>query len=219
VSEYRHMQKGFVSTSANVETMAGLAVSEVDFHLFLPVHQLTMFSQGSKLANATGAYRNVASTHLGTLHAATEALTEQGTREDRPTGTTPRKRTWDYVDKWKLTESREDVLRAWREQGISSSETFPAEHPPPEEDDGMDEDMDMKLTEAESPVEVENMPVAGSPDPASSPSSSDSTLSILKAPLPLQLRKASGQRTGIPSLGTLMDSRNVYTTRSSRRAR
>jgi kinesin family member 11 len=162
----------------------------------------------------------VASSHLATLHTATEALTEQGTREDRPTGTTPRKRTWDYVDKWKLTESREDVLRVWREQGTSNIRAFLAEHLPlPEEDDGIGEDMDTKLTEAEF-VEPENMPVVGSPDLASSPSSAtDSTISILQVAAPLRPKKVSGQRTGIPSLGTLTDSRNVYTTRVSRRAR
>lgn len=204
LSEYRHMQRGFALTSANIETMGGLAVSE-----------------SSKLANATETYQNVASNHLGTLQAATKALTEQGTQEDSPTGTTPRKRTWDYVDKWKLTERRDDVLRAWREQGTSNigRETFLAEHLPlPEGDDGMDEDMDMKITEIECPVEPENI-LTGSPGAPSSLSSSDSSLSILKVAPPLQLKKVAGPKTGNPLLGTLTDSRNVYTTRRSRRAR
>jgi kinesin family protein 11 len=158
---------------------------------------------------------------MGILHSATEALTEQGTREDRPTGTTPRKRTWDYADTWSLTKSREDVLRAWRDQGTSKigSETFLAEHLPlPEGNNGMDEDMDMRQKEAQIPVEPDNIVVSGSPSAASS-SSSDSKSSTLKVAPPLQPKKVLGRQTGIPSLGTLTDSQNVYTTRGSRRAR
>jgi len=155
----------------------------------------------------------VASTHLGTLHGAAETLTEQGTREDRPTGTTPRKRTWNYVDNWKLTKSRDEILRAWREQGKNiSSETFLAEHLPLPGGDG---DVDVKTEEAESPIELEHFSSTG----GASLSSSDSSLSILKAARPLQPKKASGPDKGIPSLGTLTDSRNVYMTRGSRRAR
>jgi kinesin family protein 11 len=124
------------------------------------------------------------------------------------------------VDKWKLTESRDEVLKAWREQDASNigSETFLAEHLPlPEEGDGMDEDMDIKLTEDETPVELENILVTGSPPSTSS--SLDTTLSILKAAQPPQLKKVSGPKIGVTSLGTLTDSRNVYTTRGSRRAR
>lgn len=199
--------------------MAGLAVSEVDLLVTPPTHQLTRFSQALTLANATEAYRRVASTHLGTLHSATEALREQGTREDKATGTTPRKRMWDYVDKWKLTESRDDVLRAWRERASNTDgETSLAEHLPPpeaEEEEEMDEAMDMKLTEAELPVELENLPAAGSPGA----SSFDSTPSILEVAPPLQLKKPSVPKLGITTLGTLTDSRNVYTTRGLRRGR
>lgn len=82
----------------------------------------------------------------------------------------------------------------------------------------MDEDMDMKITEIECPVEPENI-LTGSPGAPSSLSSSDSSLSILKVAPPLQLKKVAGPKTGNPLLGTLTDSRNVYTTRRSRRAR
>ena len=125
------------------------------------------------------------------------------------------------MDKWKLTESRDDVLRAWREQGVSNviNQTFLAEHLPlPGKDDGVDEDMDMKLVEADSPVELENIPAAPSLGASSSLSSSDSMLPILKAVPPLQLEKGSIPKS-VTSLGTLTDSRNVYTTRGLRRGR
>lgn len=38
---------------------------------------------------------------------------ENGTREDAPTGSTPRKRAWEYDDEWELTGTREAVLRDW----------------------------------------------------------------------------------------------------------
>jgi kinesin family protein 11 len=216
------MQRGFGSISTNVDTVVGQAVSEVDLCLILFFIRLTMLSQASRLTNATEAYRNVASTHMGILHAATEALTEQGTREDRPTGTTPRKRTWDYADNWSLTKSREEVLRAWRDQGTSNigGELFLAEHLPlPEGDDGMDEDMDTRQNDTKIPIELDNILVSGSPTAVSSSSSSDSTFSTLKVVPPSQPKKVLGRQTGIPSLGTLTDSQNVYTTRGSRRAR
>ncbi|KAG8880241.1 kinesin motor protein cin8 [Tulasnella sp. 403] len=41
-------------------------------------------------------------------------LMVEGTKEDVPTGATPRKRQWEVVDEWEVTEGREEVLRKWR---------------------------------------------------------------------------------------------------------
>jgi kinesin family protein 11 len=38
---------------------------------------------------------------------------ENATREDVPTGSTPRKRVWEYDDDWERTGTREAVLRDW----------------------------------------------------------------------------------------------------------
>lgn len=172
-------------------------------------------------------YRNATSSQLQSIAGAVEALATQGAREDVPTGTTPRKRVWEYVDKWALTKSREDVLETWREQGISrvGSETFLAEHLPlPEEGGDLDDDDDATTTMFPSKKlvspEPENIPsTVGSPDTVSLVSS---TSSIASAPVPaarLPLKKAPSHRKGIPSIGTLTDSRNVYATRGSRRPR
>jgi kinesin family protein 11 len=45
------------------------------------------------------------------MRVANQRLTDQGTRPDKPTGATPRKKVWNYVDHWDLTENRQDLLR------------------------------------------------------------------------------------------------------------
>ena len=46
-----------------------------------------------------------------------KTLRNQGTKKDIPTGETPRKRTWSYVDQWELTKSREEIIETYRESG------------------------------------------------------------------------------------------------------
>ena len=60
-------------------------------------------------------YRNDTASSLSGLRQANKALQEQGTREDIPTGTTPRKRAWEYDDDWERTQDRDTVLRDWRQ--------------------------------------------------------------------------------------------------------
>lgn len=60
-------------------------------------------------------YRNDTASNLSGLRQANKALQEQGTREDIPTGTTPRKRAWEYDDDWERTQDRDTVLREWRQ--------------------------------------------------------------------------------------------------------
>ena len=60
-------------------------------------------------------YRNDTASSLSGLRQANKALQEQGTREDVPTGTTPRKRAWEYDDDWERTQDRDTVLRDWRQ--------------------------------------------------------------------------------------------------------
>jgi kinesin family protein 11 len=182
--------------------------------------------QSTGLANVTETYHSASATHLSSMDQATQALAEQGAREDAPTGTTPRKRVWEYVDRWELTKSRDAILRAWKERGISGagSEAFPVGrlHLPEEE---LDEDTEMAVDEAKSPlVEPE---VFGSEYPiAASLASSVSSMASIPVPtshhaLAQPLKKGVGKKPSLPTLGTLTDSRttNVHTTQGSRRAR
>lgn len=53
----------------------------------------------------------------------TNSLVDQGSREDLPTGTTPRKRVWQYTDNWELTKERETIVRDWKRRGVRSQDS------------------------------------------------------------------------------------------------
>jgi hypothetical protein len=50
--------------------------------------------------------------NLESIERATNNLLSKGVEEDTPTGSTPRKRKWQYADDWNLTASRRDLLRS-----------------------------------------------------------------------------------------------------------
>ncbi|KAG8855775.1 kinesin motor protein cin8 [Serendipita sp. 411] len=75
------------------------------------VHQL--LDEEKALRQAGQTYETATRSHLSSLRQATRALLEKGTREDVPTGQTPRKRTWEYDDEWERTKNRDAVLREW----------------------------------------------------------------------------------------------------------
>lgn len=62
----------------------------------------------------TKSYTSTSTAHISSLQKHTQLLMEQGTRQDPPTGTTPRKRRWQYVEKWERTQSRSELLREFR---------------------------------------------------------------------------------------------------------
>ena len=41
----------------------------------------------------------------------TDSLVDKGSREDLPTGSTPRKRVWQYTDNWELTKDRDAIIQ------------------------------------------------------------------------------------------------------------
>ncbi|KAI6167000.1 P-loop containing nucleoside triphosphate hydrolase protein [Pisolithus thermaeus] len=102
-SELRHFQRGIASTSRNVDGFVTRVVSE-----------------GVNLSNSAELYHKAVSGELNSLQDMTRSLVDQGTREDVPTGMTPRKRVWEYVDKWELTKNRDALLQSWR-QGHSTA--------------------------------------------------------------------------------------------------
>jgi len=52
----------------------------------------------------------------------TDSLVEQGSREDLPTGSTPRKRIWQYTDSWELTKDRDTIVQGWKRRAVQSQE-------------------------------------------------------------------------------------------------
>ncbi|KAH9916554.1 hypothetical protein B0H21DRAFT_851329 [Amylocystis lapponica] len=97
-SGYRSIQRGVASTSRNVEAASNRVLSE-----------------SGGLATSTETFRGAAAAHLSNLRQTTQTLVEQGTREDMPTGSTRRKHSWNYVDEWQLTQTREVLLKDWRQ--------------------------------------------------------------------------------------------------------
>ncbi|KAJ7712867.1 hypothetical protein B0H14DRAFT_2645079 [Mycena olivaceomarginata] len=74
-SEYKSLQRGFASTSRNIESAVGRVVSET-----------------TSLSSATETYHKISRNELSSATNATNALAEHGAQPDTPTGTTPRKR-------------------------------------------------------------------------------------------------------------------------------
>ncbi|KAG5342766.1 hypothetical protein C0989_008716 [Termitomyces sp. Mn162] len=159
----------------------------------------------SGLGTVTESYRTTAAENLSTLQTSIEVVSEHGAQEDKSIGQTPRKRTWDYVDEWDLTKPRDTILKAWRGQRISTvgSETFLAEHMTLPEDE-VHEDEESNSLDLTPDMEVENVPPP---------------LVVPVPPLPVTRPASKMGHKRAPSTDTLTDARNVYTTRSSRRAR
>ncbi|KAK0459751.1 kinesin 2 [Desarmillaria tabescens] len=194
-SEYRSLDLDLASTSRSTEGF---------------VNQVS--STASNLQDMITTLKSSASSQVSSLGCATRSLAEQGAKEDVPTGSTPRRKAWEYVDHWELTKSRDDLLEAWRQKVLSSvkNEAFLAEHLPlPEEDDIASVIDETLSSSAQSP----SSPVA----PASLVSSA-SSVSYPSIPQPIMKGNTKYSTKGSGALtGTLTDARNVYTTRGSRR--
>ena len=62
---------------------------------------------------------------LESIERASKNLLSNGTKEDTPTGSTPRKRKWQYLDDWRLTESRQVLLGSRNEHKTTVVEPEP----------------------------------------------------------------------------------------------
>ncbi|KAK7020576.1 kinesin motor domain-containing protein [Favolaschia claudopus] len=137
--------------------------------------------QSTNLASITDTYHKISKGELTSLTNATKALAEHGARSETSTGTTPKKRVWQYL--------------ATTGVSTAGSDTFLAEHRPLP--DLEEEENAMLGVESESPAMVSL---------ASSASSSQA--------IPVAKKTGGGSR---PVVIPLLDTRNVYTTRRSRR--
>lgn len=148
---------------------------------------------------------------------------ESGTKVDPSTGSTPRKRMWDFADEWELTKGRDALLKEWRQKGVSSkgSETFLATHLPlPDDEDeplqAQEEEDRVMLeleVEPESPAAVEDDEMLQdellSPSLSSSASSSATIVTPQPIPPPSKpmLRRPStvNLKPGLHTKGTLTE--------------
>ncbi|CUA77623.1 Kinesin-like protein bimC [Aspergillus nidulans FGSC A4] [Rhizoctonia solani] len=83
----------------------------------------TVISHSTLLRNACQTYKSSVDSHVSTLDQAGHDLLSDVKTQVVPTGHTPRKRKWDYIDSWTLTGDREDILRTWRTQDPTPSLT------------------------------------------------------------------------------------------------
>lgn len=186
----------------------------------------------SSLSEISSTYRDSLDGSLDALHAANQRLAEHGARPDKPTGTTPRKKTWDYVDQWDLTHSRETLLRKWPSRSstsITSAET--AEHIPTKYDDSWEAEGSTQKPLAHMPIPA--ILPSRSPTPSYSSGSTmvtpdDSPESQVSSVAPSirnsiaeparPLTKATTSSLVVPT-APLVDSRrkNIVTSRPSRR--
>ncbi|KAL4067644.1 P-loop containing nucleoside triphosphate hydrolase protein [Scleroderma citrinum] len=202
-SELRHFQRGVASSSRNVDNFVSRVVSE-----------------NTNLANAANVHQSAVSTGLNALQDTARSLVDQGTREDVPTGMTPRKRVWEYVDKWELTKNCDVLVQSCRQgQNHSTASTSAT----PVSDivslpDAIEETVE---------VEAENEPPLGESTPKA-PNSlpivsfSLSTTSTLAAPPipPPALKKTAPAKSGLPTVVALADRpTNILGPRGSRRIR
>jgi kinesin family member 11 len=190
--------------------------------------------QANAASTAMEAYHKAAAAHLHSARQAVRSLAEQGSRDDVPTGRTPRKRAWEYVDEWELTKPRDTVIKSWRgkEAPNVESQTFLAEHPPLQEDKERRGEIAGEIATPipPEPVKVgeihpapEHVKVGDrEPSPPFSPlDSSASSSSSIPIPPPILVRKKTGTgRSGLPTMGTLTDqATNIGTGRRTRRVR
>jgi len=180
------------------------------------------------LSSTTQAYHSTTTGQISTLRQVTESLVEAGTREDKPTGSTPRKKTWRYQNQWELTKSRDVVLKEWKQQGASAkdSETFLAGQlllPDGDKEEVGTDDDDTLMREAnDEAAEVEEEVLARSVTSSVSSSSTAASVTIqqkclspppiLAPPVPAPIPKPVHKRTssipsksGLPTMGTLTE--------------
>lgn len=161
-------------------------------------------------------HSNNTSSRLVSLHQTARSLLDQGTREDVPTGMTPRKRVWEYADQWELTKSRDAILQSRRrgepmrhasEPSLSQDPQSPAE--------SLSEGMEVELPPSSNPNEyIGELQTSVPPSPAtvslSSSTSSTATLTAVPfvppvVPVPSILKKPATLKSGLPTMGALVD--------------
>ncbi|KAF9053710.1 kinesin 2 [Hymenopellis radicata] len=194
-SEYHPLDEAIASTSRNTKTF---------------VDQVT--SLGSSLNSTMETFDDSASSQLSSVGAATKSLATEGARPDVSSGSTPRKRPWNYVDEWDLAGSREDVLKAWRNKGISNvgSETFVAEHLPLPDDEGQAE-AEVEGSDVESRSVRSTTTVLSQPSMPNPPPPPPRTKNVSR-------EQGKGKSTVAETpLVPLENSQNVYMTRRRRR--
>ncbi|KAF8654248.1 hypothetical protein AX16_003769 [Volvariella volvacea WC 439] len=200
-THYDSLSQGLLDAKGAIETFTENTIEEV-----------------ANLTSELDKYDETASQKLGSILQDAQNLLNQGVKEVVRTGTTPRKRAWEYPEEWQLTRTREEVLRAWKRADAAESITEEELLAPPESDD---EAGPMPVDAPESPIDPQILTPVDSP-PLEVRSVASSTSSI-QLPVSRITTRQHRRTIGKPSVtGTsaipLADSRPLHT-KSSRRPR
>ncbi|KAH9981274.1 P-loop containing nucleoside triphosphate hydrolase protein [Lactifluus volemus] len=104
-AESGYLQHAIAAMSKSVEANASKVTTET-----------------SKFARAAQVYQKSASERLASMRKTTDSLVDQGSGEDLPTGSTPRKRVWQYTDNWELTKDRDTIIEGWKRRTVQSQD-------------------------------------------------------------------------------------------------
>lgn len=185
---------------------------------------------------------------LSAIQQTSRSLLDQATREDVPTGMTPRKRDWEYADNWELTKNRDVILQSWKGDTTSANTTpFSVAQSLPEEsqdtpygdlqtdgeDTPGDDEVDGDRTATISPSTLASEAPRPPTPPVvslSSSTSSSATLPVAQQLPPIShpvkvLKKTTAAKSGLPmtmtmTMGALVDRpTNILGPRGSRRVR
>ncbi|KXN89241.1 Kinesin-like protein bimC [Leucoagaricus sp. SymC.cos] len=220
VSNYGQLQEGLAAGSNSLRATLGSIVTEA-----------------SSLSETSSSYYDSLNNDLASLRDTNRRLAEHGARPDVPTGSTPRKKTWQYVDRWDLTQNRETLLRKQTSQGSiskrSNTDTVENIPLPPDEDNDTSEHSIQQLPPQNSlpPSQIPRSPTPSTSSgstmatPLDSPESQDPVVAgniqnSIVEPLRPSTKKAPAARESLaPSVVPLVDSRrrNIVTSRPSRR--
>ncbi|CAK5277692.1 unnamed protein product [Mycena citricolor] len=113
-SDFKYLQRGLGSTARNIQGIGSRVESE-----------------GAHLSSTTETYHSVSKAELVVARDATKSLAEEGTKPDLASGTTPKKRVFQFIDHWELTRNRDQVLQGWRSlhSGVSDQPEDPTSIP------------------------------------------------------------------------------------------
>jgi kinesin family protein 11 len=212
-TDLRHLQRGVASSSKNIEGFSGRVVSEasriVIIYEVLLLNFIDLF-QSTSLSDTIEKHGNNTTSRLASLHQTARSLLDQGTHEDIPTGLTPRKRVWEYVDQWELTGSRDSILQSRRqgEPTRHASEPPLSQHPQ-SPFEALSEEMEVDTPVSECSDEPQ-IPVLPSPPTVSLSSLNSSTATLTEIPVappavPRVLKKPATLKSGLPTMGALVD--------------
>jgi kinesin family member 11 len=141
-------------------------------------------------------------------------------KEDTPTGLTPRKRVWQYADKWELTQSRDTVLQAWRQRSSSNAggDIFMDENLPPQAQNTEDNEGEGDAEAMTVDAVVSSLEQHQSDEPDVLAAESPVAVSLASSQLPPSKKMMIEMKSAIPTLGTLTDRpTNVITYHASRK--